>query len=232
MKSTLSLVGCILMLGAYAHGVAVIQIDPVGYDFGEVDMGASVSTTLTIYSTGDTPLAIDDVYFLAGSSMDFSITSLLYPPIILGAGGLFSVEITFAPSVEGSASAVLVIESNDLATPVLEVDLTGSAPYGEQTPEEQIEAIIGFVDEAVMDGTLEGEGPGRSAANRLGALENMLDRAQDLIDEGKVDEAIMQLESIYKKTDGMDKPGDFVTGAAAVELSEMILELLETLEEM
>ena len=232
MKTSLCWIGCVLLLGAVAYGDGDIRVNPLDYDFGVIDVGMSDSVIITIYNDGDTTLTVTDVSFQAGSSADFAITSFLYPPIFMGPGGQFPIQVTFTPSAGGPASAVLVIESNDADQPVVEVSLSGAAPDDDPTPEEQIAAIIEFVEDSVADGTLQGDGPGKSADNRLRALQNMLDRAQELIDEGLIEEAIHQLESVYKKTDGQERPGDFVTGDAAADLAEMILELLNTLYEM
>lgn len=231
MKTSLSQIGCFFLLAGIGFGIAEIQVDPGGYDFGLVNVGSSESVVITIYNLGDTALALNDVYFEAGSSGYFAVTSFLYPPVFMGPGAQFPIEITFAPAAGGAASASLLILSTDVDEAEVRVWLTGHAPSDKQTPAELIAAIIDFVEESVQDGALQGEGPGKSADNHLNALQNMLDRARKLIEEGLYGEAGNQLESVYKKTDGQDKPGDFVQGTAASGLAEMILELLQTMEE-
>lgn len=95
----------------------------------------------------------------------------------------------------------------------------------EQTP--TIEDILAFFDASVADGTLEGSGPGNSAAGRLNALRSMLVEAGVLIEDGNMEEACGQIMAAYKKCD-VDEP-EFVDGVAVSELSEMILELMEYL---
>jgi hypothetical protein len=92
-------------------------------------------------------------------------------------------------------------------------------------PTEQIGLILQFFDQSVSNGTLIGDGPGRSGNHRLNALGNMLEAAQRLIEEGSIAEVCQQLLDAYKKTDGNPKPPDFVTGEAASELARMIQDL-------
>jgi hypothetical protein len=98
------------------------------------------------------------------------------------------------------------------------------------TPTEvTIDDIEDLIDDSVADGSLSGDGPGKSADKRLNAFRNMVDRAGDLIEDGLIAEACQQLRDAYKKTDGLDKPPDFVSGPAAAELAELILSLMDTL---
>ncbi|MFC1792531.1 hypothetical protein ACFL3Q_02975 [Planctomycetota bacterium] len=96
-------------------------------------------------------------------------------------------------------------------------------------PIDEIEEILDFVDDSVEDGTLTGDGPGKSAGNRLNALINMLEEAQSLIEAGLYEEACDQLWSAYRKCDGVARPPDFVTGDAADDLAVMILLMMDEL---
>jgi len=57
----------------------------------------------------------------------------------------------------------------------------------------------------------------------------MLEEAQRLIDAEMFEEAYVQLQAAYERTDGLSPPPDFVTGEAATELAELIHELIEGL---
>ncbi len=96
-------------------------------------------------------------------------------------------------------------------------------------PSEQMGLILQFFDQSVSKGTLIGNGPGKSANNRLKAVENMLEAARELIKEGSIAEACHQLMDAYQKTDGNPKPPDFVAGSAAPELASMIQDLRASL---
>jgi len=89
--------------------------------------------------------------------------------------------------------------------------------------------LLAFFDESVADGTLEGDGPGNSADGRLNALRNILEMASDLINIGEIEDACEQLMVAKRKCDGESPPPDFVTGNAAEDLHNMILELMEAI---
>ena len=232
MRTSLPEIGIYLLLTGMVFGIPEIEVTPLDYDFGLVEVGSSDSAVITTYNHGDTTLTLEDVYFEASSSRDFTITSFLLPPVYMSSGAQFIIEVTFAPTSGGSASASLLIFSTDTDEPQVQVVFTGQAPLDEQNPQEQIATIIDFVEESILDGTLQGNGRGNSADKRLNALQNMLDRTQELIEEGMYEEAYQQLKSIYKKIDGQDKPDDFVQGPAVSELNAMILDLIQMIEEL
>ncbi len=97
------------------------------------------------------------------------------------------------------------------------------------TLSQQIDNTVSFVDSSVSAGTLTGSGSGTSAEGRLGALENMLETAGQLIIAGDIASACQQLLDAYKRTDGLPNPSDFVTGDAASELAAMIQALRTSL---
>lgn len=92
---------------------------------------------------------------------------------------------------------------------------------------QEIDDILTFYDDSVADGSLIGSGPGNSAKGRLNAIRNMIETARDLINQGQIEEARQQLQSIYKKIDGNPKPPDFVTGTAREELADSVLNLMD-----
>lgn len=92
-----------------------------------------------------------------------------------------------------------------------------------------IAEVLAFFDTSVADGTLVGNGPGRSADGRRGALRNMIEAAGDFIEEGLYEEACEQLGAAYRKCDGDPRPPDFITGDAADDLADMILGVMDEL---
>lgn len=89
--------------------------------------------------------------------------------------------------------------------------------------------ILDFFDDSVENLSLEGSGPGKSADGRLQALRNMLESAGNLIAVGDIDGACAQLIAALGKCDGEPVPPDFVSGSAAEELKDMIMELIASL---
>jgi hypothetical protein len=59
----------------------------------------------------------------------------------------------------------------------------------------------------------------------------MLDEAQKLMLAGRHSEAREQLLEAYRRVDGRVRPPDFVSGEAADELANMILDLIDALTE-
>jgi len=99
----------------------------------------------------------------------------------------------------------------------------------EKTPLEQIAEILEFMDMSVVDGTLEGTGPGHSGDKRLNALRNMIGNAGNLVDDGLIPEACRQLMDAHARTDGQPAPADFVAGPAAEELAAKIQGVINSL---
>jgi len=89
-------------------------------------------------------------------------------------------------------------------------------------PNEILESIDAWVDA----GSLEGDGPGNSGANRLNAIENMIEAAGDLIEAGAIGQACDQLMDAYLRCDGEPTPPDFVMGPASDDVAELILQLM------
>jgi len=153
-------------------------------------------------------------------------------PVIMPPGDIYLLDVTFTPDSAGEHVVYLMIYSDDRYPPpgtVATIRLTGTGVEG-PTPEEQIDDIQEFFDDAVTSGGLVGAGSTRTArAGRLIAFENMLEKAEYLIDIDNMGGACIQLRDAYEKTDGLMLPPDFVRGSAADELAAMIQELMESL---
>jgi pimeloyl-ACP methyl ester carboxylesterase len=207
-----------------------IDVSPSSYDFGNVEIGSSTTTYVSISNIGDGDLSIESLGFSSGSSSSFSITTAPSLPATVVPGGTVDVEITFAPTNVFYSSAVLKIGSNDPDESVVTVDLAGVGVVIEIPPSEQVQEILTFIDESVSCGILAGEGPGESADNKLNALINMIEAAGNLINDGLYEKAKQQLEDILDKCDGKSPPPDFVTGSAAADLVEMIQGLMQIIK--
>jgi hypothetical protein len=204
-------------------------VSPLALDFGDVAVGSSAALMVTGTNLGAADLVVSGIDFGAGSSPDFSVTSApalpaTLPPVASDpVGGTADVEVAFAPSAQGVASATLEIASDDADEPVVAVALSGNGVSVEPPPAEQIQAILDAFDTAVATGDLYGDGPNaKSAAGRQGALRNMLLASGDLIRDGLVAEACQQLLDAVKRMDGEFPPPDFVAGEAADDIAAMI----------
>ncbi len=82
--------------------------------------------------------------------------------------------------------------------------------------------LLETFDGLVNGGALQGDGPGKSADNRLNAMRNKLALIEELINGGDTETACEELASALRKTDGQPKPPDFVQGAGAADLAAAI----------
>jgi hypothetical protein len=157
---------------------------------------------------------------LSGSA-DFAITSIV--PDTVSPDDDVDIQITFTPSAVGYVAADLIINGAAASS------LGGVGVSIEPPPPVSIADILAFFDESVADGTLVGNGPGKSADGRRNALRNMIEAAGDLIEDGAIEEAWQQLLDAYQRCDGLDRPPEFVAGTAAPTLAGMILDLIAAL---
>jgi hypothetical protein len=206
-----------------------VEVSPDAIDFGDVEIGSSVRLISTITNTGTGEPIDFNVQMTPGSSADSSITGVT--TYSLGAGLWADVTVAFTPSSQGLATGTLQFTwtGGHGSGGTEEVSLSGVGVTYEPPPGEQIAAILDFIDESVAAGTLVGEGPGKSAENRLNALRNMIEAASDLIEDRLYEDAYQQLEDALKKCDGQTPPPDFVSGPAAARLAEMINNLMAAL---
>jgi hypothetical protein len=206
----------------------VVYPATLSHDFGEVAIGEFETYVAQIMNIGTADLVVSSITMDPLGSADFTITSAPETPFTVAPSETFVVDIetTFAPTTEAYVSATLLIESDDADEPLVGVELSGTGVLVEIPPEEQIQNILDCFDQSVSDGTLLGYGPGNSPEKRLNALRNMICAASDLINAGYYAQAIEQLESVDKKTDGATRPPDFVVGEAVPVLNQMVKDLI------
>ncbi len=233
MKTKL-FVAFLVLVGFPAFGLAhpIMDVSPTSHDFGNVQVGTSEMTVVTIQNIGEHPLTVNVIELKAGSSTDFCCSEMPTLPAVLGEFESVDVTIAYTPSAVGYASGVLQIYSNAPYEPFVEVYLSGMGVESEPPPDQQIQDVIDFIEESVDAGTLAGSGPGSSGDGRLNALINMIEAAGDLIEAGDFEQAYDQLEQAYKRCDGLTPPPDFVEGEARETLAAMILDLMALLLNM
>ncbi|MDR4987859.1 MAG: choice-of-anchor D domain-containing protein [Bacteroidales bacterium] len=105
----------------FGSGTPVIQVTP-SYFFGNVTVGDSEQWAMNIQNTGTGELTIHDISFLHDDGA-FSIDASF--PFSIEPGAAHSIDVFFSPETIASFDDVLLIHSNDPATPVASVDLSG-----------------------------------------------------------------------------------------------------------
>ncbi len=209
--------------------VPEIDIWPDTVTFGEIEIGQEKIETITVANIGTASLEIQDLQIVQGDAMDFEVIDTDLLPLTVDPNSAVEFDLLYLPSEQGPATAVLQISSNDPDRSLVEVQLTGAGVLPEE-PErcayEQINAICAFYLQGLKDGTIVGDGPGRSGRFRAIALGHQLITARHLIRGGYERFALFVLWSVEQRTNGMRRPPDFVAGPAVPELNAMVNELI------
>jgi hypothetical protein len=211
-----------------------IEVAPSSYPFGDIPVGSSSTTVVTISNVGHAPLTVTsyDLY-KETTPFDFTVTSGPAVPFTLdpvAAGGTISsgdVAVTFSPTVTGSTSGIFQVQSDDPVHPVVFVSFSGNGVAA--PPAQRLGTLLAFFDASVSTGALAGSGSGNSAQGRLDALRNMLRSAGDLIGAGDYADACQVLLDAYQRVDGLPRPPDFATGPAAEQLRSDLRALMASL---
>jgi beta propeller repeat protein len=202
----------------------VLSFDPPGgLEFGSVNVGSSQMQIVTLdHMGGDLEVSGLSLDTLGSPGFSIGLSALQ----AVARGDSLDIPVTFAPAVAGPATNTLVI-TTDAGT--VEVPLSGTGVSVAPPPQQQIAEILAFFDASVAAGTLIGSGSGNSANGRRKALRNMIEAAGDLIQQGRIEDACRQLADAANRTDGAERPPDFVEGPAAAELRVRIELLRSTL---
>lgn len=206
----------LIMLFALAP-VNAQSLYPTSHNFGDITVGESVSTIVTLSNDGFGSILIDNAQMVGDDG--FGVTSSLFLPDGLDYLESIDFEVTFTPTSVGEFSADLVIQNGEQFI----VSISGTGVSELPIPDVTIGDIIVFIDVSVSNETLEGAGAGASADGRLNALKNMLIQAGYLISVGNYDAACTQLSSALMRCD------DFVQGTAQNDLKQMISSLMSDL---
>ncbi len=209
----------------------VVYPELLEHDFGDVEIGQTQTYVAQILNIGTADLTVTELALDVAGSTDFSITSAPEVPFTVAPSESITVdiEIAYTPATEGFASTALTIGSDDEDEPVVEVAFGGVGIVVEIPPEQQIQAILDFIDASVADGTLIAYGPGNHPERRLRALKHMVRSAGTLIEAGYPNWAVCVLRAVDRKTDGERRPPDFVVGEATETLNTMVNDLIDDL---
>jgi PKD repeat protein len=208
--------------------VGCLAVSPIVHDYGDVELGLSSSMIFTVSNVcKSSGISVSDINLDVDSSPDFTITNAPQLPLILYLGDTVDVEVTFSPTVTEYQDAGLIIQSDDNNS-IITVPINGMGVEVEPPPA-NVEIILAEFDESGADGSLVGNGNGNSANGRRGALRNMIEAIDDLIEDGDLEGACQQLTDAYNRCDGLPKPPDFVAGSSASELASMLMQLKNNL---
>jgi hypothetical protein len=202
-----------------------LEVLPTDFDFGDVEVGAIVTTIIGLMNINGHNITVSRVEFQAGGSADFYLPNPPSTPFDVVPGQTRGIEVAFTPSAAGYVSAVLEIESSDTMEPIQTIFFGGLGVCA-QPPPVTIDDILSFFDASVEAGTIDGRGH-RPAVKRarLKITRGMLLATSRFIDRGKIGIACIMLERAYKRCDGLLRPPDLIVGVHVPELATMIQEL-------
>jgi len=221
--------GSFLVNNRFVPPAPDISVAPTSYDFGNVKLGSSTNTIITLANVGSLDLTVSGVGLENGSSSAIAVAPAPALPAVIHPNGTLDVPLTYTPVSTAGDQAILDITSNDPDQGLLKVGLSGLGVPATVPPLQQIVDIVAFIETSVAGGSLIGSGPANSRPGRLNALRNMILAAGDLIHDGFIGQACGQLLDAYQRTDGVPNPPDFVAGPSATDLALLIQHLRTTL---
>ncbi|MDP2316735.1 MAG: choice-of-anchor D domain-containing protein [Pseudomonadota bacterium] len=118
----------LLLLLACTDGPALnagkpeMVVTPARADFGEVVLGNQSALGMRVRNDGYGDLQFESVALGDGTSLDFAVVAF---PEALGHDEEGVLELRYTPDVEGQDFGTVVLTSNDIAAPVLTVELEG-----------------------------------------------------------------------------------------------------------
>ena len=123
--SPLFLVAVFVTPLALTSPARAIEVNPLEVHFGELEVGTSSSTVITIDNYTGHSHIITEISFTPGSSPDFSLATQMEFPYTLESLERLEVEVVFSPSAPGLLLADLKIVSVDSALKIVIVTLQG-----------------------------------------------------------------------------------------------------------
>ena len=103
-----------------------IDVSPAGLDFGDVNVGSSANTTLTIRNAGGGALTVSSINI---DKAQFAVTSPS-APFTVAPGAQRMVTLRFQPTAAGRVTAAVLIGSDDPANPTVTIPVVGNGVGG------------------------------------------------------------------------------------------------------
>jgi hypothetical protein len=116
------------------------MVVPTSIDFGSVRATLSATKTVTVTNAGGNNLIIS---VISNPNSPFSIVNKPALPLTIQPAQSVDLSVRFSPLAVGPASSSFSIQSNDPATPLVTVNLTGN---GTAAPVANLDVNPGFVD--------------------------------------------------------------------------------------
>jgi beta propeller repeat protein len=219
------------------------MVSPTEVLFGDVEVGKSTTAIVTLTNAAQAPLKLTDLT-IDPAAAGVSLVAIPTLPAEVAPGASIDLQLSFAPAAASAVSGVLKFTSDDPASPVISVPLSGRGVVTEVPPGQMFRDLLAYYDACVADGTIVGTSPGSKAAKLEVKVERaMIEAASNLYNRyattGKdwyLDAAIDQLGFVHQFCDGKTSwskadfsPPDLVKGTNRGELDARVLKLMTTL---
>ncbi len=90
--------------------VAVLRIQPNNVNFGDVPINTTATQSITLANAGNAPLQLSNPVVTAGANQGFSVTAP--PRLTLGPNETTTFQVSFTPTVAGTANGLVTVSSN------------------------------------------------------------------------------------------------------------------------
>jgi hypothetical protein len=116
-----------IQLESTFKGTAVIAVDPLSLDFGDIPLGDVGRHRLTISNqgTGNAVLTVEGIQLGILVNPDYELESLPTFPTYLNRGDMLDITVAFHPTQVGTLTDRVIVVSSDTLHPQLEVPVTG-----------------------------------------------------------------------------------------------------------
>lgn len=106
-----------------ATGIGPFQTSTNTVDFGDVPVGQTAESSLTLVNQGSTPISVSSLKI---SGNEFAIANGASLPITVAANSTYSLDVQFKPKASGSSTGQLTVSSSSQKSPSLKVKLHGN----------------------------------------------------------------------------------------------------------
>ncbi|MGH9353612.1 MAG: choice-of-anchor D domain-containing protein, partial [Terriglobia bacterium] len=105
-----------------ANGIGPFQASTDAVDFGNVPVGQTAESSLTLVNQGSTAVSVSD---LKVSGNEFAVGDTSSLPITVAANSTYNVNLRFKPETSGGSTGQLTVSSSSKGSPSLKVKLHG-----------------------------------------------------------------------------------------------------------
>ncbi len=190
-------------------------------DFGTVAYNQPERSSRYVFNRGNAPLTVHGLRLVRGSGETFRLATTARFPAVLAPDESIEFEVTSPSRLIGAASSTLVVETDDLYFPEVEVRLLAHVDPPRSVPD-WIIAIRATIADALARRTLSGTGTGAEPAQRLTQLDSLFILANLRWQAGSHQQACDTLASAALRMDGLAVPVDYISGPATRSVATIV----------